>query len=74
MIHSGASGAAQVACQLPRVLAWIVTGTPISKSCDELYGLLHFLRLDPIYSNHRLWSNLLASSTAAEYVAGIFEP
>lgn len=74
MIQSGQTSAAQVAALIPRTLAWVVTGTPISTSCHDLYGLLHFLRFIPIYGNPRLWTNLLKSPTAAYHVTDLFRP
>lgn len=73
-VQSGATAAAQVAGRIPRVLAWAVTGTPVSRSCEDLYGLLHFLRIDPIYSNPILWRRIIQSDTAAENIAGLFSP
>ncbi|XP_062553658.1 E3 ubiquitin-protein ligase SHPRH [Armigeres subalbatus] len=40
---------------LPAVHRWTVTGTPIEKSMDNLYGLVHFLDYVP-YNDYRLWS------------------
>lgn len=74
MIQSGSSAAARVACCLPRVKCWVVTGTPVSHDCTDLYGLLHFLRIDPIYANIKLWNQLLNSNNAGDYIAGLFGP
>lgn len=42
---------------LPAVHRWTVTGTPIEKSMDNLYGLVHFLDYEP-YNDYRLWRQL----------------
>ncbi|XP_055534746.1 E3 ubiquitin-protein ligase SHPRH [Wyeomyia smithii] len=42
---------------LPAVHRWTVTGTPIEKSMDNLYGLVHFLDYAP-YNDYRLWTQL----------------
>lgn len=55
MIESGISHAAEVACLVPRVNAWAVTGTPLRKDINDLGGLLLFLNCRPQY-NH--WKTL----------------
>ncbi|XP_058460410.1 E3 ubiquitin-protein ligase SHPRH [Malaya genurostris] len=42
---------------LPAVHRWTVTGTPIEKSMDNLYGLVHFLDYAP-YNNYHVWREL----------------
>lgn len=42
---------------LPAVHRWTVTGTPIEKSMDNLYGLVHFLDYAP-YNDYRIWLKL----------------
>ncbi|RPA80098.1 hypothetical protein BJ508DRAFT_415585 [Ascobolus immersus RN42] len=44
------SDAATVARLIPRVNVWAVTGTPVRRTCEALYGLLSFLRLYPLES------------------------
>ena len=43
----GFSSVAQMALQLHCINRWAVTGTPISRGLDDLYGLILFLQLDP---------------------------
>lgn len=74
MIQSGFNAAAKVACLIPRNISWIVTGTPISTTCKDLFGLLHFLRIHPIYDNPHLWNKFLESDMAADQVANLFNP
>ena len=59
MVESGVSNAAKVANQIPRVLAWAVSGTPLRKDSGDLWGLLVFLRLAPYCWSLKLWNRLL---------------
>lgn len=47
MVESGVSNAAKVANLIPRHNAWAVTGTPLRKNMDDLFGLLLFLHYEP---------------------------
>ncbi|EWC46284.1 hypothetical protein DRE_04455 [Drechslerella stenobrocha 248] len=58
MIENGISNAAQVARVIPRVNVWAVTGTPVHRGVDDLFGLLVFLRKGPWGLNRRTWSRL----------------
>ncbi|KAI0459789.1 SNF2 family N-terminal domain-containing protein [Xylaria acuta] len=58
-IDSGVSSAAKVACLIPRVNAWAVTGTPVKDDPNDLWGLLLFLRYEPFASYQVVWKALL---------------
>jgi E3 ubiquitin-protein ligase SHPRH len=58
MIESGVSHAAQVARVIPREIAWAVTGTPLRKNIDDLFGLLLFLHYGPYCYSNSLWKRL----------------
>ncbi|KAJ6092921.1 hypothetical protein N7486_008210 [Penicillium sp. IBT 16267x] len=58
MIESGVSNAAKVARLIPRVNAWAVTGTPLRRNIDDLFGLLLFLRYYPFCYSNPLWTRL----------------
>ncbi|OQE14245.1 hypothetical protein PENSTE_c037G08238 [Penicillium steckii] len=58
MIESGVSNAARVARLIPRQYAWAVTGTPIRKGVDDLFGLLLFLHYHPFSFSAPLWKRL----------------
>ncbi|KAK5630747.1 hypothetical protein RRF57_006462 [Xylaria bambusicola] len=58
-IDTGVSSAAKVACLLPRVNAWAVTGTPVKDDPNDLWGLLLFLRYEPFASYQVVWKALL---------------
>lgn len=61
MVESGVTAAARVACRLPRVHSWAVSGTPLKKNVEDLQGLLLFLRYQPFSDNSRLWSHLITN-------------
>lgn len=61
MVESGVTAAARVACRLPRVHSWAVSGTPLRKTVDDLHGLLIFLRYKPFNDNPKLWRQLVTN-------------
>ncbi|KAJ5582758.1 Zinc finger RING-type [Penicillium sp. DV-2018c] len=60
MIESGVSNAAKVARLIPRENAWAVTGTPLRRNIDDLFGLFLFLHYQPYCFSSRLWKRLCA--------------
>ncbi|KAJ5435722.1 Zinc finger RING-type [Penicillium cf. griseofulvum] len=58
MIESGVSNAAKVARLIPREIAWAVTGTPLRRNMDDLFGLLLFLHYEPFCFSAPLWKRL----------------
>lgn len=58
MIESGVSNAAKVARLIPRQHAWAVTGTPLRKDINDLFGLLLFLHYGPFCYSGPLWKRL----------------
>jgi E3 ubiquitin-protein ligase SHPRH len=60
MVESGVSAAAQVASLLPREHAWAVSGTPLKKDVQDLFGLLVFLRYPPFCTSSAIWKRLIA--------------
>jgi SNF2 family DNA or RNA helicase len=59
MVHDSNSAAAQMASELWRVNGWCVTGTPLTKSIEDLHGLLVFLDHDPFAEKSTLVRLLL---------------
>jgi len=69
MIESGTTNAAKMALRLAAVNRWCVTGTPIGKSINDLYGLMLFLKIDP-YLVEAWWQNCLFEP----YCHGVTQP
>jgi E3 ubiquitin-protein ligase SHPRH len=59
MIETSVTAAARVACRIPRVHSWAVSGTPLRKDVSDLHGLLIFLRFKPLDEDVRLWSHIV---------------
>lgn len=61
MVESGVTAAAKVACRLPRVHSWAVSGTPLKKNVQDLCGLLIFLRYSPFEGpgGEKIWKRLV---------------
>ncbi|XP_037084816.1 E3 ubiquitin-protein ligase SHPRH-like [Pollicipes pollicipes] len=55
MVECPTSRTAEMALKLSCVNRWCVTGTPLSRSVGDLYGLLLFLGVDPVWCE--LWWN-----------------
>ncbi|GBM04758.1 E3 ubiquitin-protein ligase SHPRH [Araneus ventricosus] len=53
MVEGVTTKPSQMALQLKCINRWCVTGTPIQKSVEDLYGLLLFLGYDPFHE--KLW-------------------
>ncbi|KAI0201296.1 SNF2 family N-terminal domain-containing protein [Astrocystis sublimbata] len=63
-VDSGVSSAAKVACLIPRVNSWAVTGTPVKGDPSDLWGLLLFLRHEPFASYQLVWKALIENHKA----------
>ncbi|KAF2212578.1 hypothetical protein CERZMDRAFT_41079, partial [Cercospora zeae-maydis SCOH1-5] len=61
LVESGVTSAARVACRLPRLNSWAVSGTPLRKDVQDLLGLLIFLRYKPFSDDGKVWSHLLTN-------------
>ncbi|KAJ6155056.1 hypothetical protein N7470_005622 [Penicillium chermesinum] len=58
MVESGVSNAAKVARLIPRQNAWAVTGTPLRRDIDDIFGLLLFLHYQPFCHSNATWKRL----------------
>lgn len=61
MIETSVTAAARVACRIPRINSWAVSGTPLRKDVQDLHGLLIFLRFKPLDEDARLWSHVVTN-------------
>ncbi|XP_063711209.1 E3 ubiquitin-protein ligase SHPRH-like isoform X2 [Symsagittifera roscoffensis] len=50
--------ATEMLLKLHAVNRWCVTGTPIRRNIEDIYGLMLFLKLDPLYVNY-WWAELV---------------
>ncbi len=58
MVGNSTAAAAEMAEKLEAHHRWCVTGTPLNRGAQDLYGLLYFLRLRP-FSSHYWWLQLV---------------
>ncbi|CAH1233506.1 SHPRH [Branchiostoma lanceolatum] len=58
MVECTTAKAAEMALRLSAVNRWCVTGTPIQRNLEDMYGLLLFLGVDPYWVKH-WWERLL---------------
>ena len=61
MIETSVTAAARVACRIPRIHSWAVSGTPLRKDVQDLRGLLIFLRFKPLDEDARLFSHVITN-------------
>ncbi|KAL8247869.1 hypothetical protein R6Q59_009085 [Mikania micrantha] len=54
MVEGSTTAATEMAMRLHAMYRWCITGTPIQRELDDLYGLLKFLRASP-YDVRKLW-------------------
>ncbi|XP_057442384.1 uncharacterized protein LOC130734094 isoform X2 [Lotus japonicus] len=58
MVESNATAATEMALRLHSKHHWCITGTPIQRKLDDLYGLLRFLKVSP-FNTYRWWAEVL---------------
>ncbi|KAF3481697.1 uncharacterized protein GIQ15_04456 [Arthroderma uncinatum] len=58
MVESQTSKPARVARIIPRWNAWAMTGTPLRKDIEDIYGLLSFLRYEPFCFSLSTWKRV----------------
>ncbi|XP_069742136.1 E3 ubiquitin-protein ligase SHPRH isoform X2 [Narcine bancroftii] len=58
MVECATAKAAEMCLRLTAINRWCVTGTPVQRGLEDLYGLILFLGVDP-YCVKRWWDQLL---------------
>lgn len=58
MVESTAAAATEMALRLHSKHHWCITGTPIQRKLDDLYGLLRFIKASP-FNTYRWWSEVI---------------
>ncbi|XP_048453037.1 E3 ubiquitin-protein ligase SHPRH [Rhincodon typus] len=58
MVECATAKAAEMCLRLSAINRWCVTGTPVQRSLEDLYGLVLFLGVDPYWVKH-WWDQLL---------------
>ncbi|KAL3521327.1 hypothetical protein ACH5RR_019476 [Cinchona calisaya] len=58
MVECNATAATEMALRLHAKHRWCITGTPIQRKLDDLYGLLKFLRASP-FDIFRWWAEVI---------------
>ncbi|KAK1409267.1 hypothetical protein QVD17_35793 [Tagetes erecta] len=58
MVEGNKAAATEMAMRLHAMHRWCITGTPIQRELDDLYGLLRFLKASP-YDARNLWVDVI---------------
>ncbi|CAK0735069.1 hypothetical protein CVIRNUC_000523 [Coccomyxa viridis] len=69
MVESTIAKAAGIAVQIRAQHRWCITGTPLNRGLDDLYGLFYFLHANP-YSERHFWKHVLQEPYMAGCPAG----
>ncbi|CAJ1970559.1 unnamed protein product [Sphenostylis stenocarpa] len=58
MVESNTTASTEMALRLHSKYRWCITGTPIQRKLDDLYGLLRFLVASP-FDKYRWWTDVI---------------
>ncbi|XP_055828610.1 uncharacterized protein LOC129896695 isoform X3 [Solanum dulcamara] len=58
MVENNAAAATEMALRLHGIHRWCITGTPIQRKLDDLFGLLRFLNASP-FNTFRWWTDVI---------------
>ena len=58
MVESNTSSVTEMAMRIHAQHRWCITGTPIQRRFDDIYGLLRFLRANP-FDVYRWWVEVI---------------
>ncbi|KAL6980869.1 RING-type E3 ubiquitin transferase, partial [Sarracenia purpurea var. burkii] len=58
MVESNATAATEMALRLHAKYRWCITGTPVQRKIDDLYGLLRFLKASP-FDDLKWWVDVI---------------
>ncbi|XP_071734356.1 uncharacterized protein [Rutidosis leptorrhynchoides] len=78
MVESSTTAATEMAMRLHATHRWCITGTPIQRKLDDLYGLLRFLQASP-YDVLKWWVQVIrdpyekGDAGAMEYTHNLFK-
>ncbi|XP_021758247.1 E3 ubiquitin-protein ligase SHPRH-like isoform X1 [Chenopodium quinoa] len=70
MVESSVVAAAEMALRLHARHRWCITGTPIQRKLDDLYGLLKFLKASP-FDVSRWWAEVIREPYERKNVAAM---
>lgn len=71
MVESNAAAATALALRLHAKHRWCITGTPIQRKLDDLYGLLRFLQASP-FDVVRWWTEVICEPYEVRYIWCLF--
>ena len=72
MVESNATAATEMASRLHAKYRWCITGTPIQRKLDDLYGLLRFLKACP-FDVSRWWVEVMREPYEVKPVSSLVE-
>lgn len=72
MVETSTAKAAEMAGKLAARHRWCITGTPLSRGLEDLFGLLYFLRAAPLH-NKFWWARVCQRPYEAGSQAGVVD-